>query len=344
MKIAVVTTGGDCAGLNACLHAIVKHARQKYQWDVWGVCDGIQGLLKDDFNDFSTLPSLSEGGTCIGAVNKGDPKLFYENLLRSYQKQDFDALIAIGGDGSCKIMRKFCQKTSIPLVMIPKTIDNDLSGTDWAIGHMTALEVVVDALTRLHTTAKSHRRVFVVEVMGRGAGHIAVHAGLAGEADAILIPERSYHLRDLAEHIKDKRYAIVVVAEGTLRPDGKPCTYASDDNFVHYGGIGAYIAKELKSYIPHDIRCNVLGHMQRGGSPVAWDRLIGTAFGVHAVDLVAREHFDRMVVWKNQNVTDIDIKFARTAYVRQDNVFLQTAKHLGIYIGHSPTYITKRKR
>jgi 6-phosphofructokinase 1 len=293
---------------------------------------------------------LRMGGTMLGTTNKGDPFAFpmpdgtkkdrSGEFVEGFRMLGLDALIVIGGDGSMKILNKLCKQGGLPMVGIPKTIDNDVHHTDFAIGFTTAVNVVVDALDRLQPTAASHHRVMILEVMGRDAGHIALNGGIAGGADVILIPEIPYTLEGIAARIQEvgregRNHALVVVAEGCKTEAGQPLTVAWGGNQHRYGGIGHYLADKLESVVEAEIRVTVLGHVQRGGQPSNRDRLLASSFGVHAVDLVAEGQYDRMVVWQNRGVTDVAINkvVIGSRLVEPDGDMVHTARGLGIYVG-----------
>ncbi len=357
-RIGVLTSGGDCAGLNAVLRAVVLRASGHYGWQVVGIRNGTQGLLnrpvEADTLDLSldlldgTL--LRRGGTILGTTNKGDPFDYPESdgrranhaaeVIEGYRQLGLDALIGIGGDGSQAILRRLAQEGDIPLVTIPKTIDNDLGHTELSIGYATAVQVATDALDKLQPTAASHSRVMVLEVMGRDAGHIAVNAGIAGGADVILIPEVPYSLAGVAAKIEalkalGRNFALVVVAEAVKTESGEAVKQMQAAGAVNYGGIGHYLAARIAEETGSETRVTVLGHLQRGGMPSDRDRLMASIFGVRAVDLIAEGRFDRMVAWSGRNVVDIPIAEAIAGYkaVDLDGPLVHTARGLGIYLG-----------
>ncbi|CAO5679764.1 MAG: Pyrophosphate--fructose 6-phosphate 1-phosphotransferase [Holosporales bacterium] len=354
-RIGVLTSGGDCAGLNACIRAITIHATQHYGWTVFGIRKGTSGLMPPlDFTpltpEMCDTVMMRSGGTMLGSTNKDnpfclkDPNGFEvdrsEDFAKGYHELGLDALIAIGGDGSMRILRGLAQVGNINLVTIPKTIDNDLGHTELAIGYSTALDVATEALDRLQPTAASHDRVMILEVMGRDAGHIALGAGLAGAADAILIPEIPYSIKNLCEHIKKikqsgRNFALVIVAEAVRKENGDAATVHKEGDRQRYGGIGQYLGDMISSETGAETRVTALGHIQRGGQPHATDRLIASAFGVHAVELVAQNKFDRMVAWSARRVIDIPIQDAIDGYyaVQKDDILIKTAQHTGIYVG-----------
>ena len=356
-RIGVLTSGGDCAGLNAAIRAITCHAKQAYGWDIIGIKNGTTGLIVRPMEHVELTPDichttmLRTGGTILGSTNKADPFDFpcndgtradrSDDLIQGYHDLKLDALIGIGGDGSMKVLLDLAVKGKLNLVTIPKTIDNDLGHTELAIGYSTALDVATEALDRLQPTAASHQRVMVLEVMGRDAGHIALGAGIAGGADIILIPEIPYTLVDLATKIKDinaqgRTFALVIVAESVRKENGELATVACEINGrPRYGGIGHYLGEQIGKVTGAETRVTVLGHVQRGGQPNALDRVIASSFGVRAVDLIAEGKFNRMVAWQHRQVVDIPIISAIEHYqaVAIDDVLVQTAKGLGIYIG-----------
>jgi 6-phosphofructokinase 1 len=355
-RIGILTSGGDCAGLNAALRAVVQRAIRGYGWRVFGIRDGSLGLMARplDYVEFDlSLVSgemLRLGGTILGTVNKGDPFAYpmpdgtkkdrSSEFVEGFKELGLDALIVIGGDGSMNILNRLCKIGNVPMVGIPKTIDNDVAQTDYAIGFVTALGVAGEAIDRLAPTAASHHRVMILEVMGRDVGHIALSAGIAGGADVILIPEISYTLEGIAERIaavraEGRNHALVVVAEGCKTETGQPVTAVQSGNEVRYGGIGQYLAAKLSKMVEAETRVTVLGHVQRGGQPGMRDRLIASAFGVHAVDLIAQGKMDRMVAWQHGQCVDVPLSQVAgiTRAIDPYGTLAHTARGLGIYIG-----------
>jgi 6-phosphofructokinase 1 len=353
-RIGILTSGGDCAGLNAVIRAAVRHAVGTYGWEVVGIREATQGLMsappKTITFDLGNVDSLLVmGGTVLGTTNKGNPFAFpmpdgsvkdrTEEIIAGYRSLNLDALIGIGGDGSLAILRKICQQGGINLVGIPKTIDNDVGATELSIGFDTAMNIATEALDRLHFTAASHNRVMVLEVMGRDAGHIALAAGIAGGADIILIPEIPYHIDVICDTIRrrqarGKHFCLVMVSEAVRTQQGESVTL-SQQGEDRYGGIGKYIAEEIAQHTGAETRVTVLGHIQRGGIPSPFDRLLGTMFGVAAVDLIAQEKYDQMVAWRNRQVLHVPIAEAIQTYqtVDLEGSFVKTAKALGICLG-----------
>ena len=343
-KIGILTSGGDCGGLNAVVRAATLRAINKYQWKVFGIRDGTLGLLKNPLDVLELTTKhfdgnlMRMGGTFLGTNNKGNAS--EQKVLEGFKKLELDALIGIGGDGSMKILQKLTQKGGINFVGIPKTIDNDVKDNDLSIGYDTAVDVATNALDMLQPTAASHRRAMILEVMGRDAGHIALNSGIAGGADVILIPEIPYSLKKIANHIdtirtQGRNHALIVVAEAVKKEDGSKATVKFVDGQVRLGGIGTYLGDEIYKLTDAETRVTVLGHVQRGAQPTHRDRLIASAFGVYAVDLIAKEKFNRIVVWKNRGVTDIDLDSiaGQSKTINVSDPLIKVAKGLGIYVG-----------
>ena len=355
-RIGILTSGGDCAGLNAVIRAVVLRAAEGYGWEVLGIRQGIAGLLARpveaevlDPSDF-TGTMLRQGGTILGTTNKGDPFDYplpdgsrmdrSEEVIDGWRALGLDALIGVGGDGSLAILLRLAQQGEIPLVGIPKTIDNDIGLTEVSVGYATAVKTCTDALDHLQPTAASHSRVMVLEVMGRDAGHIALNAGIAGGADVILIPEIPYRMSVVAEKIetlqeRGRNFALAVVAEAVAMEDGTAITQVQAGGSVTYGGIGHYIGRRIAELTGSETRVTVLGHVQRGGMPTPRDRLMASVFGVHAVDLIAQGRFDRMVTWRGRKAVDVPIADAVASYhaVDPDGPLVHTARGLGISLG-----------
>ncbi len=354
-RIGILTSGGDCAGLNAVIRAVVHHATNTYSWNVLGIRQATHGLMARppqalDLSPDKVDPYLTAGGTFLGTTNKGNPFAFpmpdgtlrdrSEDIIEGYHSLKLDALIGIGGDGSLAILQKLAQQGNMKLVGIPKTIDNDVGVTEMSIGFDSAVSIATEALDRLHFTAASHSRVMIVEVMGRDAGHIAICAGIAGGADVILIPEIPYTVDGICHAIKKrqeqgKNYCLIVVAEAVRTEDGLPITISSEFEQCRFGGIGQYLSEQICGRIGAETRVTVLGHTQRGGTPSSLDRLIGATFGVAAVDLIAQEQYDRVVTWQNRQVGSVPISeaIAKYAAVNPQGTLVRTARGLGIYLG-----------
>ena len=343
-KIGILTSGGDCGGLNAVVRAATLRAVNNYKWKVFGIKEGTLGLLSDPMNVIELTPShfdgnlMRMGGTFLGTNNKGNPSV--EKILEGFNKLGLDALIGIGGDGSMKILQKITKKGGINFVGIPKTIDNDVKDNELSIGYDTAVDVATNALDMLQPTAASHNRAMILEVMGRDAGHIALNSGIAGGADVILIPEIPYSLKSIANHIKKIRangrtHSLIVVAEAVRKENGSKAYVKFANGEVRLGGIGSYIGDQIYKLIGSETRVTVLGHVQRGAQPTHRDRLIASAFGVYAVDLIAKEKFNRVVVWQNRGVTDVDLDSiaGSSKTISSADPLINVAQALGIYVG-----------
>lgn len=355
-RIGVLTSGGDCAGLNAVIRAVTCRAVKTYGWEVYGIKDGTAGLMNRPLEyvklGLSAMSGdvLRAGGTFLGTVNKGDPFAFpmpdgskkdrSKEIADGYHELGLSAVIVIGGDGSQHIIRRICQQGDMKMVGVPKTIDNDVRYTEYAVGFTTAVNAAVDALDRLAPTAASHHRVMILEAMGRGAGHLALNAGIAGGADVILIPEIGYSIDGVVARIREvheegRNHSLIVIAEGCKTEHGTELTTTQSGGEVRFGGVGAYLSHEINKRMDVETRVTVLGHVQRGGLPAPRDRLIASAFGVHAVDLVAQGKFDRMVAWHDRGVIDVPLSSVveGSRPVDPDGPIVHTARGLGIYVG-----------
>jgi phosphofructokinase-like protein len=351
-KIGILTSGGDCGGLNAAIRSIFFRAKNKYGMTVFGIKNGTTGLVQRPL-DFIELNQktfsgylLKQGGTFLGTTNKGSLKakdkiVDQEKLLiDGYHQLGLDGLIIIGGDGSMNILQKIAKKGNLKIVAIPKTIDNDVGATDFSIGFDTAVYVATQALDNLHSTAVSHSRSMILEVMGRDAGHIALSSGIAGGADVILIPEIKYSIKGIINKLnemkkRDVKHSLIVVAEAVKMENGKKVIHEFKDGQKRLGGIGEYIANEIMSKTDIECRVTALGHVQRGAPPTANDRILASAFGVYAVDLLEKGKFDKMVAYKNRKIIDVTINEAIKTYknVERNDPLVETALSLGIYIG-----------
>jgi ATP-dependent phosphofructokinase / diphosphate-dependent phosphofructokinase len=354
-RIGILTSGGDCAGLNAVIRAVTHSAVNVYGWEVLGICKATLGLMSNppqvmqlDVNKVDRW--LTMGGTMLGTTNKGDPFAFpmpdgtlkdrSQEIIDNYHQLGLDALIGVGGDGSLAILRKLAQQGGINLIGIPKTIDNDVGATERSIGFDTAVNIATEALDRLHFTAASHNRVIIVEVMGRDAGHIALNAGIAGGAHLILIPEVAYKLENIANHLKKRQaqgqdYSIIVVSEAVCTDTGQTIQQIQAFGECRLGGIGQYLAEQIANLTNAETRVTVLGHTQRGGISSPLDRLLASSFGVAAVELIAAEKYDCMVVWQNRQVEYVPIAEAIKNYRNVDpqGTLVKTARGLGICLG-----------
>jgi 6-phosphofructokinase 1 len=358
MRIAINTGGGDAPGLNAVIRAVVLSATQR-GWEVYGIERGYNGLLAPggilrlDADDVRGI--THQGGTILGTTNKGNPFRYpveqadgsivevdlSDRVVSNFTKYGFNALITCGGDGSMAIANKLFEK-GVPVVGVPKTIDNDLTGTVITFGFDTAVTTATDAIDKLHTTAEAHERVMVVEVMGRYAGFIALNSGVSGTADVVLIPEIPYDIESVCSKIMDRElhgrnFAIVVVAEGARPKDGALSIIedAEAGGNVRLGGIGHQVAHEIHERTGKDTRCVVLGHLQRGGRPTTFDRLLALRFGAAAVRLVEQGEFGKLVVLDPPQVLSIPLERAtqRTKTVPLDSDTVMTARDVGICLG-----------
>jgi len=356
MRIGILNSGGDCPGLNAVIHGVVG-AASKLGWEVIGFRDGFEGLLPPgDYQVIEpedTVGILKLGGTILGTTNKGHfatkvgdgteeeiAKRVIDKVSRTMKQLEIRALIVVGGDGSMTTAWHL-YKAGFPIIGVPKTIDNDLQATAMTFGFDSAVNCVVDAMDRLHTTAVSHKRVMVVETMGRNAGWIALWGGIAGGANAILLPEIPFSLDKVAQHIKEREArghhsSMVVVAEGARTPDGDLVTQergANGDSPL--GGIGNFVAAELEKRTGKDTRACTLGHLQRGGAPTSLDRILGARFGVKAVKLAEEGRFGRMVSYQAYKVSSasIDKAINKLRIVDPKGEIVETARAIGICMG-----------
>jgi 6-phosphofructokinase 1 len=357
-RIGILTSGGDCPGLNAVLRGVVR-AASNLGWEVIGFRDGFEGLLPEGGDSVplttaSTAGIMQLGGTILGTTNKGHfvakvgdgsnrthvPPAVIEKTKRTLAALRIDALICIGGDGSLTTAQQL-HEAGIPVIGVPKTIDNDLEATAMTFGFDSAVACVADALDRLHTTASSHKRIMVIEVMGRSAGWIALYGGLAGGADIILIPEIPFDHERVAEAVRKRDAAgclstLIVVAEGACDVGGN-AQYLSTSTPGEFqrGGIGAVVSDEVSRRTKKETRTCVLGHLQRGGAPTTLDRILGTRFGVHAVELIADGKFGEMVSYQNYEVKSVTIAKAvhRIKLVCPDSQMVQTCRAVGISFG-----------
>jgi 6-phosphofructokinase 1 len=355
-RIGVLTSGGDCAGLNAAIRAITHRAVEHYGWPVIGIYEGTAGLLERPMKyeelglRIFTGNILRLGGTILGTVNKGNPFEYpmpdgstndrSDEVIEGFRALDLDALVGIGGDGSMRILARLCSQGEIPFVGVPKTIDNDVDCTDFSIGYMTAVNSAVDALDKLQPTASSHRRVMVLEVMGRDVGWIAAAAGIAGGADVVLIPEIPFDIKKVAAKLRSlyalgRNYALVVCAEGIRGSDGEKISHTYTDGETRLGGVGGVLADMIAREARAETRVTVLGHVQRGGSPDPFDRILATALGSHAVDLVAQGKVNHVAVWRQGAVTDVPLEdvAGKTRALTMDHTLIKTARDMGICLG-----------
>lgn len=320
MKVGILSGGGDAPGINAAIRAAVRKGILNYRYTMVGIRDGWKGLLEEDFMQLTlttTRGILHRGGSILGTsrTNPFKREDGPQKILVNAKKFGIDALIVIGGDDTQKVAQRL-NEMGLPCVSVPKTIDNDLAHTDYTFGFNTAVAIATDALDRIHTTAEAHHRVMIVEVMGRYTGWIALEAGIAGGADVILIPEQPFDIGQVYEYIergqkRGRNFSIIVVAEGAKPKGGKEITYsASVDEFGHarLGGVGYYLGKEIEDRTGIETRVVTLGHLQRGGSPTAFDRVLATRYGIAAIDLISQGRFGLMVALKGNEVVSVPLR------------------------------------
>jgi len=323
MRVGVLTGGGDCPGLNAVIRAVVRKGTMFYGDSVIGFLEGWRDVLEDRHQalDLDSIPGIIHRGGTILRTSRTNPAKYengIERVRKTFEANQLDALIAIGGDDTLGVALKLYE-AGLKVVGVPKTIDNDLSGTDFTFGFDTAVNIATEAIDRLHSTAEAHNRVMVVEVMGRDAGWIAVYSGLAGGADVILVPERPFDVNQVCEllkrrHARGKYFSIVVVAEGAkfANQSEQATLGAKVDEFGHarLGGIGNRLAEEIERLTGYETRAVILGHIQRGGTPTAFDRVLATRYGVQAIDMVHQGEFGRMASLQGQKLTSVPLQEA----------------------------------
>ena len=358
-RVGILTGGGDCPGLNAVLRAFVKTTERLHDWSVVGILDGFEGLLRPDHwreltgEDVRGL--LPRGGTVLGTSNRGDPFSYklgadgrvekvdrHPEAVQRLRELEIGALVAVGGDGSLTMALRLSD-AGLPVVGVPKTIDNDLSATDLTFGFDTAVATATDAIDKLQSTAESHHRVMVLEVMGRHSGWIALEAGLAGGVEIILIPEIPFRVERVAECIRERdrkgrTFSLVVIAEGAHQVGGSPVTLPKQDPLAvtpRLGGVGTWLAGELGTCIDHEVRCTVLGHLQRGGSPTPFDRVLASRFGHQAARLVGGGEFGTMVALRGSEIVAVPLRdaVASRKTVPPDGDRVRMARDLGICFG-----------
>ncbi len=320
MNVGILTGGGDCPGLNAVIRAVVRRGVEGYDMDVIGIRNGWEGLISgqvEPLTPYFVTGILPRGGTILGTsrTNPFKDKELPLRVRENYKKYGLDALVVVGGEDTLGVAAKMGEM-GLDCVGVPKTIDNDIGGTDVTFGFDTAVTIATEAIDRLHSTAESHHRIMVVEVMGRHAGWIALHAGIAGGADAILIPEVTFSVKEVWEklrkrHAKGKTFSIIVVAEGATTEEMQQLIKQDDrlDEFGHVrlGGIGHWLGKEIEKCSGIETRVTILGHVQRGGSPTPRDRVLATRFGVRAIDAVSKSEWGKMVALQGDKIVLVDI-------------------------------------
>ena len=359
-KIGILTGGGDCPGLNAVIRAVAKTAINVYGWEVVGFKNGYKGLYNNDWvklDNESVSGLLHRGGTILYSSNKDNlfrylveenGEMVYRDVsdvgVSNINNLGIDVMFIVGGDGTLTSARDFARK-GVNVIAIPKTIDNDLASTDTTFGFSTAVNVATEALDRLHTTAQSHHRIMVLEVMGRYAGWIALHAGIAGGADAILIPEIPYDIKIVAEKIESRKrdgkdFSVIVVGEGAKPLDGEVVVrdiVADSPDPIRLGGIGIKVAHDLEVLCGNETRATILGHLQRGGSPSSSDRILSTRYGVAAVSLAAEGKFGNMVTLRGNNMSYDSLENVigrKSKLVNPTGELVEVAKAIGISFGN----------
>jgi 6-phosphofructokinase 1 len=352
MHVGILTGGGDCPGLNAVIRAVTLALINEGGARVTGVERGFLGLLTRQVRALdadAVAGILAQGGTILGTHNRCDPFHYFgaggadvsDQAMAYARELGMDALVAIGGDGTMSIAERFHMK-GLPMVGVPKTIDNDLLHTDRSFGFDSAVAVVTEALDRLETTARSHGRVMIAETMGRYAGWIALEGGMAGAADIILLPELPYRLEAIVERCREREardgYTVICVAEGA-RPEGGSMTVATtiadSPDPIRLGGVGALLQHQLQPLLQSEVRATLLGHVQRGGSPTPFDRVLATRFGYHAAQLARRREFGRMVTLTGADISSVSLAevAGRTRPVPADDMLLAAARGLGVSLG-----------
>ncbi len=357
-KIGILTGGGDCPGLNAVIRAVAKTAINQHNMDVIGFLDGFEGLVEERYKILSYLSVsgiLQQGGTILGTSNKANPfdwsieingKMVRQDLsddaVAVYERLGLDALVCIGGDGTLSIANGLMEK-GINVVGVPKTIDNDIMETDYTFGFNSAFTIAADAIDKIHTTAQSHHRVMVVEVMGRYAGWLALYSGVAAGGDIILLPERPYDMEKVLEEVEfrgktGRRFTIVVIAEGAHPKGGemvvKKMVKGSHDP-VRLGGVGQVLANEIEERTGIESRVTVLGHLVRGGTPTPYDRVLATRYGVRALEEVVKGNFGKMVALQGNEIVDIPITMVanKTKLIPDDDPMFRIAESVGTKFG-----------
>jgi len=336
MKIGILTSGGDCPGLNAAIRGVAKTAMLKYGMEVIGISSGFKGLIDKEYvtlDEASVSGILTMGGTILGTSRekpfKKSKNIFEPNkpkiIIDHYNELGLDCLVCIGGNGTLKTA-SLLSEAGLNIVGLPKTIDNDVWGTDLTFGFDSAVSICTDAIDRLHTTGNSHKRIMVIEVMGHHAGWIALYAGIAGGGDIILIPEIEFDMKYVAKNIKDryskgKTYSIVVVAEGAASPEGM--------------NTGRYIAEQIEDYTNIETRETVLGYIQRGGTPTSLDRVLATSYGGFAAELIANKTFGKMVAMKDNEIVAVPLEeiAGKLKVITSDNYLLKRARNMGVCFG-----------
>ncbi len=357
-KIAILTGGGDCPGINAVIRAVTKKAIHEHDMEVIGIRDGYEGLINGShralsYDDVSGILTL--GGTILGTSKTANPFEYPVRRGRRVEFQDLSAtairtakslgitcLVCIGGDGTLGIAHRLYKK-GVPIVGIPKTIDNDIRGTDVTFGFDSAASIATEGVDRIHTTAQSHHRIMIVEVMGHRAGWIALHSGIAGGGDVILIPEIPYDARKIAQAVRERRargrrFTIIVAAEGAKPKGGKVIirkVVETSSDPLRLGGVSFVLAEQLETLTGLEARAVLMGHLQRGGSPTHFDRVLATELGTSAVDMIAESRFGRMVAVKSNSITSVPLSVPAGGpkLIPMNHRLIRTARAVGAYFG-----------
>lgn len=358
-RIGILTGGGDCPGINAVIRAVTKKAILKYDMEVVGIKDGYEGLIHNQYRPLSyddVSGILTLGGTILGTTNKADPfhyavksgsQLKFEDrsrdVLRNIEELKIDGLVCIGGDGTLSVAHHFYRE-GVPVVGVPKTIDNDIRGTDITFGFDSAVTIATEGIDRIHTTAQSHHRIMIIEVMGRKAGWIALHSGIAGGGDVILIPEIPYQIEEIAEYVhkrskKGRRFSIIVVAEGAKPVGGEVVIQRivqESSDPIRLGGISFVLAEQLEKIVDLETRSVVLGHLQRGGSPTPFDRVLATRLGSKAVDLIAEKDYGKMVSVQGSSLGEVPLELVIQGprLVPKDHELITAGREIGVSFGN----------
>jgi ATP-dependent phosphofructokinase / diphosphate-dependent phosphofructokinase len=358
-RIAILTGGGDCPGINAVIRAISKKAILEYDMEVIGIKDGYEGLIHNQYRPLSyddVSGILTLGGTILGTTNKADPfqyavkdgnQLKFEDrsgdVLKNLDALDIECLVCIGGDGTLWISHRFCQE-GVPIIGVPKTIDNDIRGTDITFGFDSAVTIATEGIDRIHTTAQSHHRIMMIEVMGRKAGWIALHSGIAGGGDVILIPEIPYQIDKIVDFINKRRekgrhFSIIVIAEGAKPLGGEVAVkrvVKDSAEQVRLGGISFILGDQLEKMIELEVRSVVMGHLQRGGTPTPFDRVLATRLGSKAVDLILEKRYGKMVSVQGNHLEDFPLDQVATGprLVPADHELVKAGREIGTCFGN----------
>ncbi len=350
-KLGVLTSGGDCPGLNAIIRAVALHAIKAYGCEIYGILDGTEGFMSSPVRYVKIDETIEDfymmirGGTFLGTISRstsgiaeGTPEMekVYDRVAQGITELGIDALIPIGGDGSMRIIEKILSRINIPFIGVPKTIDNDVGENLLAVGYASALDIAVNALDKLHTTGKSHKRIMILELMGRDAGHIALNTGIAGCADVVLIPEIPYIPEKLLEDVKKahdrKGYAIVVTSEAATSKEGFQVFEDRKNEMKLYGGVGSYLEEFFTEKLGIQARATTLGHLQRGGEPIFVDRILATALGVKAVDYLFAGETGKILCFGTDGIKpkNIDLVVSKNNHLDLNSEMIQIARAVGI--------------